>query len=477
MTLALLPKLLEHLLCLQCHGATLELQGGGADLVCSRCNAEFPALGRVPAVVHQPKRQRETWQAQQSGMVFTLGQALSKIEHDLKRFDLLPKTRSRLECLRAGIRKNQKGLVQLFKEAGLPLDADPPSRNPSEAPVPLTEHYQLLLRDWGWPKTKENERAAAQVLASFGARARVERMAVLGAGGGRLTYDLHRALKPALSVAIDNNPLLLLAADQVLGGGKLALQEFPLVPNTLADCAVERMLQLPGPVPNGLHVLLADALLPPLRAGAFDFILTPWFIDVVGEDIRDQVALIHNLLPVGGVWLNHGPLIHRGGQQPRMRYVADEVWELVERGGFELTCVEQQTCEHLVGPSTGQARLETVHTFAAVKRPLHAVDDEQDPPNWVLLPHVPVPNFHGLAGFKRATEHQGREQGPAQHPTIQRAVHLIDEQRSVDNIAAVLLSEGLLPANVAPLEAVSAILLSVYTSCRQQHDEHRDSSS
>ncbi len=53
---------------------------------------------------------------------------------------------------------------------------------------------------------------------------------VLGAGAGRLAYDLHMRTTAALTAVLDFNPLLLIVAERVTRGDSLELYEFPLAP-------------------------------------------------------------------------------------------------------------------------------------------------------------------------------------------------------------------------------------------------------
>ena len=76
---------------------------------------------------------------------------------------------------------------------------------------------------------------------------------MLGAGAGRLAYDIHMRWGPPLTIAADFNPLLLFVARDVAQGGVVELYEFPIAPRTIADHAILRALQAPAPVRAGLR--------------------------------------------------------------------------------------------------------------------------------------------------------------------------------------------------------------------------------
>ena len=89
----------------------------------------------------------------------------------------------------------------------------------TELPVSqgLTTYYPNLHRDWCWGDS-ENRASLEAVLSSLPAGASPRRVLVLGAGAGRLAYDLHEALRPVLTVALDFNPLFMLALQRIVTG-------------------------------------------------------------------------------------------------------------------------------------------------------------------------------------------------------------------------------------------------------------------
>lgn len=449
------------LLCPACHKAGLQPQKGG--LGCAFCESSFQSVAGVQCLFPDGEARRVQWGQSIGGLMSVLEAALGRLASDLGRFDLLPLTRQRLTGLKQGFEANRETLGALLNEAGLSAQSLPEANLERERGS-LTEHYDLVLRDWAW-ETGENQRALDAVLAALSGVRRPKRIAVLGAGGCRLAYDLHQTLRPDFTVALDNNPLLLLLAHRVLFSSDVNLYDFPLVARSVADSVKQHQLKRPGDVPENFYLLLADGLRPPFTPGAFDLIVTPWFIDIVGEDIRNQIATYHSLLEEGGLWLNHGPLIHSDNQSARLRYVPDEVLELVRLSGFELTHSASEFGPHLVNAGSSHARLENVHTFSASKRPLSAHDDGEATPAWVVLPHLPVPEFQGLDAF-RNTSNQAKPGAPAAHPAIRRALHLIDGQRCLDQIAQVLLAEKYIPDGFPAREAAGALLLSVYQTSR-----------
>ncbi|MEN9579789.1 MAG: hypothetical protein RJA70_2798 [Pseudomonadota bacterium] len=448
--------------CPACGAAAIRLTA--ADLTCASCQREFPSLSGVLCLFEDPAAVMTLWRQGLHRLNQVLTAARDGLGGELRRFDVLPLTRQRLERLAQGFEMHRRTANELLGDAGLSVDIDQPEADLEHGQASLLEHYDLVLRDWAWD-TRENQRALEAVLAALGGARKPKRVAVLGAGGCRLAYDLHQAINPEFTVGLDNNPLLLLLAQRILFTGRATAYDFPLVPRSVDFAAKQYDLERPGDLPEGLHLLLADGLRPPFVPGAFDLIVTPWFIDVVGEDIREQIATNHRLLADGGVWLNHGPLIHGDSQLARMRYGSEEVLELVRLGGFEVQHASSESRAHLVNDGSGHARLEEIHTFCAQKRSLAAHDDGEDTPAWLVLPHLPVPMFAGLEVFKR-TSREAPPGTPAALPAIQRVLALIDGECCLAQIADVLLTEELVPKGFAARDAAGALLLSVYRTSR-----------
>ena len=96
----------------------------------------------------------------------------------------------------------------------------------------LNTYYANIHRDWAWGD-EENEASLKQVRAVLHDHAELGNVLVLGAGAGRLAYDVHTNIDCSSTVALDFNPLLLLVAQAVTEGEQLNLYEFPIAPLAL----------------------------------------------------------------------------------------------------------------------------------------------------------------------------------------------------------------------------------------------------
>ena len=62
------------------------------------------------------------------------------------------------------------------------------------------------------------------------------------------------------------------------------------------------------PARAGLELVAADALQAPFADGVFDTVVTPWFIDIIGEPFARVAARVNLPLKPGGRWINTGSL-------------------------------------------------------------------------------------------------------------------------------------------------------------------------
>lgn len=447
--------------CPACGAAPLAAQANGAGtsraLACPACERAYPPLGEVPCVLPDREAWIARWRIQATAFREMMQQAGARIEADLARFDLLPRTHARLSgFLEANHTNTQQVLALLAKAQLSPHDDLPDDRRAlvqeeihgAQGRLPLTHHYELLLRDWAWPST-ENDQAVDRISGALGDQPAQGRMLVLGAGAGRLAHDLNHHHRPDLTLLLDLDPLLVLAAQQILFGSGLSLIEFPLAPDSESRVWAPHHLRRPGAMPQGLHLLLANALHPPLAPGRFDTVVTPWLLDVIDVDARRVMGLVHTLLAPGGRWINSGPLLYPPGRPPAQRFSPEELLELAQLAGFEIQQHGLEQVRYLCSPASGHARLESVLTFVARKCSPPG-SGSGVPPAWVMLPHLPVEPPPGARGAMLG------------HPLLREALALIDGERTLDQIAALLGERGRIPAGVSARDATAALLLELH---------------
>ena len=399
-----------------------------------------------------PGSSLDEWRGRYHALIRRLQQEIASIEGTLSRGDLPELTRRRLESIRAA---NSEYIDELATILG-PLDFAGLSANhetylalrtrlPSDQGI--TTYYANLHRDWCWGE-RENADSLRLVLEGLGQH-KPENMLVLGAGGARLAYDLHQAFPTATTVATDFNPLLMLAAARLVRGETLKLHEFPIAPKTLDDCAPLRELQAPAAAGENLHLLLANALRAPFRAGAFDTLITPWLVDILPESLSGQALRWNQLLGDGGVWVWFGSHAFRGAGL-RDNVSLDETRDIIERSGFSSPEVIEAEIPYMVSPADRHGRKEQVVVITAQKtKKLKAPPRHVALPDWLVKGDQPVP----------ATESFKMEAMSTRIYAFIMA--MIDGKRSIEDMAQ-LMEEQRLMTKPEAISAIRGFLIRMY---------------
>lgn len=427
------PGFLDLLQCPRCRRAPLVAATDG--FACRGCRVEYPRLDGLPWLFADPELALGEWRNRLTLYLEEFAAAERAAEADLV---IAPRdsTRSRLVALRDAYRE-QARLVRLLLQplmlAPLPMPRATPLAFGERLPLSqdLHSYYANVHRDWCWG-TEENEASHAEVAAALAGRG--GRLLVLGAGGGRLAYDLHQHGAQSLTVALDINPLLLLVAERVVRGGRVELYEFPIAPRTGADAAIRRELAAPAPARPGLELVFADAWRAPFAAQSFDAVVTPWLIDIVDLDFESVALAINRLLVPGGRWVNFGSLAFPW-RRPGLRYGPEEVRDIVTAAGFEVASQRDATLPYMRSPASRHGRVETVALFAADKRRRGPREPEESTaPPWLRDGSVPVPRSDALALAADASRIQAV------------LLALVDGRRSLDELTRIVAEQGLLPA-------------------------------
>jgi SAM-dependent methyltransferase len=422
---------------LACPACGTRLTGGS----CLRCRIDFPEIGGIPWLMPEPRLALTEWRGrlhyllshyaveaaryrEAQGTAAGGSQALARLGRVA---DALDDQASRIRALLQPLgieRRSEAHAVHVALGTELPLSQG------------LTTYYPNLHRDWCWGDA-ENRASLEAVLASLPDGASPRRVLVLGAGAGRLAYDLHQALRPALTVALDFNPLFMLAAQQIAGGARLELYEFPIAPRTIEDHAVLRVHAAPAPAFPGFAAVIADASAPPFLAGQFDMVLTPWYIDVAPEPVGRVLARVNTLLAAGGLWVNHGSLAF-AGIAPADSLSLEELLASLEAAGFAPTEAAETRQPYLASPASRHARIESVITFCTRKeRDAPAPAPGRELPPWIDHAELPVP---ALPAFR------------AQALSMRVYAFLlamIDGERSIHDMARLMEQQKLMPADDA----------------------------
>ncbi|MDH4261314.1 MAG: carnosine N-methyltransferase family protein, partial [Gammaproteobacteria bacterium] len=303
---------------------------------CLACRVDYPTVGDVLWMMPEPRSALIEWRGRLHYLLVYYASEAARQRTALEQAQQGSQTKRRLEHVAKALDDQARRIRDLMSPLGLAGRAEAHAVHVAlgtELPLNqgLSSYYTNLHRDWCWGEA-ENAAGLAAVMGVLAGR-QAQRALVLGAGAARLAYDLHCTLQPGLTVALDFNPLFMLAARRILSGQALELYEFPIAPRTIADHAILRRLASPMSPPPGLELLLADASSPPFKPCGFDLVLTPWFIDVAGEPAAVLLRRINRLLAPGGIWTNHGSLAFADGS-PADALSLEELLEALPAAGF-----------------------------------------------------------------------------------------------------------------------------------------------
>ena len=445
------------LACPRCDKSPLEASDD--TLHCKACKVDFPLVDGIPWLFAEPHAALGEWRGRLQFALQQLAHEIAGLEQELENTELSALARRRVErytkCVESHRRKLQKLLrpvdvqsLQGSYESYLALRA----RLPSDQG--LNTYYANIHRDWGWGD-EENQASLKQIRAVLHDHAELGNVLVLGAGAGRLAYDIHTNLDRESTVALDFNPLLMLVAKAVTDGGQVNLYEFPIAPLALEDDAVLRKLSAPKPAGENFHLVMGDALRPPFPEKSFDTVVTPWLIDIITEDLPVFAARINRLLKKEGRWVNFGSLAFANPRRAK-RYSPEEVKAIVGESGFSDPYVSQATIPYMCSPASRHGRRERVFTFSAYKeRNASKPERHRSLPDWIVTGKDPVPLSPSFRQQAMTTQ------------IYSFIMSLIDGKRSIKDMAIVLENQKLMTKEEAE-PAIRSFLTKMYDDAQQQ---------
>lgn len=453
-----MTELNDILACPRCDKTPLEAKDDGYR--CKACDINFPAIDGIPWMFAEPDASLGEWRNRLQMALQKISHEAAGLDHELQDASLRLLTRRRTERYKKALEQHRRKLAKITR----PLDVQSMSGNyesylalRTRLPVDqgLNTYYANIHRDWAWGDD-ENEASLKQVRSVVQDTAELGNVLVLGAGAGRLAYDMHMQLDCATTTALDFNPLLLLVAKTLTSGRQLKMYEFPIAPKSLDDDAVLRTLAAPEIVREGFQYVLGDALRPPFAPASFETVVTPWLIDIIAEDLPLLASRINALLKTDGRWINFGSLAFAAPERTR-RYSPEEVREIIAESGFSSPYVSEATIPYMCSPASRHGRREKVFSFSAWKE--HDVDKvprHRALPDWIVTGKEPVPLTAAFRTQAMTTQ------------VYSFIMSLIDGKRTIDDMATILEKQRLMTRS----EAVPAIR----TFLTRMHDDARKSS-
>jgi len=454
---AMSEDLKSLLACPRCDKTPLAESDG--SFRCEACKIDFPSIDGIPWMFADPQATLGEWRGRLQFSLQQLSQESANLDAETSNKDLRALTKRRIERYKKATDSHRRSLQKILR----PVDVQSlhgnyesylalRTRLPSDQA--LNTYYANVHRDWAWGD-EENKASLKQVRSVLHDNAELGNVLVLGAGAGRLAYDLHMQTDCTRTVAMDFNPLLLLIAGAVTSGDKLKLYEFPIAPKSLEDDAVLRTLSAPEVVRDGFHLVLGDALRPPFAAQAFDTVVTPWLIDIVTEDLPILAARINGLLKANGRWINFGSLAFAHPERARC-YSPEEAKAIVAENGFSDPYVSEATIPYMCSPASRHGRQERVFTFSAYKeREAEQPARHRALPDWIVTGTEPVPLTPSFRSQAMTTQ------------IYSFIMSLIDGKRTLKDMAVVLEKQKLMTREEAE-PAIRSFLTRMYDDSQKQ---------
>ena len=430
-----------------------------SDFYCKACKVDFPSLNGMPWMFAEPQATLGEWRGRLQYALQKLSHEITGLEGELKKDTMHSLTRRRVDRYKKAVEYHHRALGKLLQ----PIDVQAmygsyegylALRTRLPADQGLNTYYANIHRDWAWGDD-ENKASLKQVQSVLHDHAELGKVLVLGAGAGRLAYDIHRKLNCESTIAMDFNPLLMLVAQTVTKGETLKLHEFPIAPLALDDDAVLRKLSAPEVVDDSFQLVLGDALRAPFPDKSFDTVVTPWLIDIITEDLPLLSARINNLLRDNGRWVNFGSLAFSGPECSR-RYSPEETKAIIAENGFSDPYVSQKTIPYMCSPASRHGRREKVFSFSAYKeREVEKPERHKALPDWLVTGKEPVPLSPSFRTQAMTTQ------------IYSFMMSLIDGKRSIKEMASVLESQKLMSKQEAE-PAIRSFLTKMYDDSQKQ---------
>lgn len=419
---------------------------------CPACRVDYPSFDGIPWLFAEPQAALGEWRGKLHFALRRLEQDQARLAQALASKSIRDTTRHRLEAKAAALTAHLGQLQALLVPLQLEQLATEKAtylalrtRLPSDQG--LTTYYNNVHRDWAWGA--EENRASMEIVSQLADNSFSGRMLVLGAGAGRLAYDLHMGSKVDTTIVLDFNPLLLLLAQRLTRGESVDLYEFPIAPKSLREQAVLRTLRADKPAREGLYYVLADAHRPPFPKECFDTIVTPWLIDILPERFDSLCKRINALLSADGRWINFGSLSFQNAD-PALCYSREETLEVVAENGFAAPQTVETEIPYMCSPASRHGRRERVLAWCASKiSKVKKTSRHEALPDWLVRGKDPVPASEAFKMQAMSTRI---------HAFI---MSLIDGRRSIQDMAAVLEEQRLMPREQAE-PAIRAFLIKMH---------------
>ena len=285
------------------------------------------------------------------------------------------------------------------------------------------------------------------------------RVLILGAGSARLAFDLACEITCDEIVATEINPLLFLAAKEILDGKALDLYEIAELPASLETASVKRSLKIPtnAQMKSKLTLLFNDFTEDRLQEAQFDVVITPWFIDVVGLPFETTRLKINRLLTLDGSWVNLGPLMFMTNDRAEL-LTNDEIQSRLSQSdsGFRVERKSQNWMTQLKSSLSATFRTDAVYGWRAEKIETRTTAHASDMSKAIAPRAEFIQDTGRPVVLERLLPNLDLEEAAQSHALLSEILMACHEGQSIRQMAA-----KLAPDFGLPVEAVELIVQGV----------------
>jgi hypothetical protein len=456
-------SLSDFIICPTCKATAREGFDFAAEK-CDRCKNRFFNVSGVAGLFPSGVAQKELWQHLLASVMEDGAATLELLQEQLKLASLSPSTRRRMNIFYEFSESRASEIFNLLQGVGItPLKQE---KFEGYSAKSLFDYHDLILRDWGWQSLEEtgdnyriysdeNKSAFESIKPALQKlNAKPKRILVIGSGAGRLSWDVHCHIKPEATIALDFNPVLGLIAHYLIrkrASLKSAeIRRFPRSGLPELHHWQLKCQEREQALHDTWYPMIADAWSLPFANHSFDLVITPWFLDINGRDVKQLIPVVEKSLVPAGHWLNYGPFLYRQEAPEHEKYTSAEILEFLALSRFELRHQAYVTQAYIHSPLSERGRLEESWCFLAQApgNKLHLADagdfkdrsiDPGHIPPWLVMKHLPIPRFD-----------------PSRFPEEVRAIlQLTDGKRSINDITAILAQR--LSSEFNPHEIINAL--------------------
>lgn len=372
----------------------------------------YPKIGGVPWLFPDPRFVLANWRERIDFFLEMRSQEIEELKGSIKS-TASPLTKARLEALR----QSKITQLELLKKVLDPIKPGTklslPKKQAFGYRLPFNQgllgYFPNLARDWAIGANNfetENITLLEAVLAVTPAATKTSmatsnlKIAVLGCGAGRLPYDIAKMYSNCQVMAVDINPLLLLAAQQINSGAKLKGIYPTVSPKDRMQPALELELAAPkGPATN-LEFVFADVYALPFLPASFDVVITPWLVDILPRQFSQLTASIAQITKPEGIWINCGAWAFNFQNEEDNLSLA-EAEEVGSQSGWNPLTSQLIETAYLQTEIDSHRRFETMTAFAWQRSGTPVTYDSRarlsDKIEWLTNPSLPIPRLPAFA--------------------------------------------------------------------------------